>query len=71
MLKNYKKYRNTLGGTIKAANLTKKHYKEAIAENISNLLNLWKIINQIVTSKSKKKTIPTELDIVNGVTGDP
>ena len=66
MLKNYS---NTLNRTIKAAK--QNHYKEAVAENKNNSSDLSKIINEIANFKSKKKTIPTELDTVNGTSRNP
>ena len=69
MLKNYKNYCNILSRIIKAAK--ENHYKEAVAENKNNSLDLWKIKNEIANFKSKQKTIPTELHTVNGVSRDP
>ena len=69
MLKNHKNYCNTLNKTIKAAK--ESHYGEAVAGNKSNSSDLWKIIFEIANFKSKKKTIPTELDTVNNVSRDP
>ena len=69
ILKSYKNYRNTHNRIIKAAK--ENHDKEAVAENKNNSFDLRKIINGIANFKSKKKTIPTELNIVNGVSRDP
>ena len=68
MLKNYKNYRNTLNRTIKAAKENYCTTKKGLQKTKS--FDLWKIMNNISSFKSKKKLIARELDTVYGVSRD-
>ena len=61
-LKVYKEYRNNLNRTIKLAK--EKYYRENISVNKNNQGNLWKIINELATFKSRKKPIPMNLKLM-------
>ena len=71
LLKNYKNYRNLLNRTINRPTAKKHYYMYVITENKTNQINLWKVINEIGSFKTKTRSILNELRTNNGLTKDP
>ena len=64
----FKSYRNKIANLLKISK--KNHYNDYFNDNLNNIKNTWKGINEIINVKKTKKNSPSSLNINNEIITD-